>query len=118
MLDEVFVRRMDRELQEHRDHLRREIHERGADPDADEVAFVDDAGFSDRSHSTEERSQLISVVKALRASLQDVERALAKVAAGTYGTCELCGKAIDIERLEALPWAVVCIGCKQKGINA
>ena len=117
MLDEAFIRRMDRELQEHRDHLRREIKEQGADPDADEVAFVDDAGFSDRSHSTEERSRLISVVKALRSSLQDVERALAKVRAGTYGTCELCGKPIDPERLEALPWALVCIDCKQKGVT-
>jgi RNA polymerase-binding transcription factor len=117
MLDEAFIGRMGRELQEHRDHLRREIEEQGADPDADEVAFVDDAGFSDRSHSTEERSQLISVVKALRSTLQDVERAFAKIEAGTYGTCEQCGKPIDPERLEALPWALVCIDCKHKGVT-
>ena len=115
MPDEAFIRRMGLELQEHRDHLRREIEAQGADPDADEVAFVDDAGFSDRSHSTEERSRLISVVKALRSTLQDVERALAKIEPGTYGTCELCGKPIDLERLDALPWALVCINCKQKG---
>jgi len=97
-------------------HLRREIEDQGADPDADEVAFVDDAGFSDRSHSTEERSRLISVVKALRSNLRDVERAMAKMDAGTYGTCERCGKPISPERLEALPWVVLCIECKQKGI--
>ena len=88
----------------------------GADPDADEVAFDDDAGFSDRSHSTEERSRLISVVKALRSNLRDAERALAKMEAGSYGTCERCGNAITPERLEALPWAVLCIDCKQKGV--
>jgi DnaK suppressor protein len=115
MVDEAFIGRMGRELHDHRDHLRREIKDQGADPDADEVAFVDDAGFSDRSHSTEERSRLISVVKALRSTLQDGERALAKIDSGTYGICELCGKPIDLERLEALPWALVCIGCKQKG---
>jgi DnaK suppressor protein len=59
---------------------------------------------------------LISVVRALRSNLRDVERAIAKMDAGTYGTCESCGKLIALERLEALPWAVLCIDCKQKGI--
>ena len=116
MADEAFIERVRRELQEHRDHLRREIADQGADPDADEVAFVDDAGFSDRSHSTEERSRLIALVKALRSNLRDAERALAKITAGSYGTCERCGNAITPERLEALPWAVLCIDCKQRGV--
>jgi RNA polymerase-binding transcription factor len=103
------------QLQEHRVNLRSEIREQGADPDADEVAFVDDAGFSDRSHSTEERSRLISLVKALRSNLRDVDLALRKMDAGTYGTCERCGNPIAPERLEALPWAMLCIDCKQKG---
>ena len=33
---------------------------------------------------------------------------------GTYGTCENCGQAIDVERLEAMPWATLCIDCKRK----
>lgn len=117
MADAAFVAGLRAQLEEHRDHLRREIEDQGADPDADEVAFVDDAGFSDRSHSTEERSRLISVVRALRSNLRDVERALAKIDGGTYGTCERCGKPIAPERLEALPWAVLCIDCKQKGVS-
>ncbi len=116
MLDEAFGDRLRAELEEQRSNLRREIEEQGADPGADEVAFVDDAGFSDRSHSTEERSRLISVVKALRSNLRDVERALAKMDAGTYGTCERCGRPIASERLEALPWALLCIECKHKGV--
>jgi len=104
-------------LTEQRANLREEIEAQGADPDSDEVTFVDDAGFSDRSHSTEERSKLISVVRALRSNLRDVDRALAKMDTGTYGTCERCGKPIAAERLEALPWAVLCIDCKQKGVS-
>lgn len=104
-------------LTEHRANLREEIEGQGADPDSDEVTFVDDAGFSDRSHSTEERSKLISVVRALRSNLHDVERALAKMDAGTYGTCERCGRPIAPERLEALPWAMLCIDCKHKGVT-
>jgi RNA polymerase-binding protein DksA len=97
------------ELVRHRDHLRAEIEAQGADPDSDDVTFAEDAGFADRSHSTEERSRLISVVRALRSNLRDVEHALGKIEAGTYGTCERCGRPIAVERLEALPWAVLCI---------
>jgi DnaK suppressor protein len=116
MADPGFVAGLRAQLEEQRVHLRREIEDQGADPDADEVAFVDDAGFSDRSHSTEERSRLISVVRALRSNLRDVERALAKFDGGAFGTCERCGNPIGPERLEALPWAVLCINCKQKGV--
>ena len=116
MEDRALVQELRDQLEAHARHLRREIEDQGADPDADEVAFVDDAGFSDRSHSTEERSRLISVVKALRSNLRDVERAVAKMDTGTYGTCERCGNPISPERLEALPWAVLCIDCKQKGV--
>jgi len=116
MADPGFVAGLRVQLEEQRVNLRREIEDQGADPDADEVAFVDDAGFSDRSHSTEERSRLISVVRALRSNLRDVERALSKFDGDAYGTCERCGNPIGPERLEALPWAVLCINCKQKGV--
>jgi DnaK suppressor protein len=101
-------------LEERRDELRRELREHGADPDRDEVAFDDDAGFADRSHSTEERSRLIALVSALRADLLEVRRALAALDGGTYGTCERCGNPIGDERLDAIPWATLCIDCKRR----
>jgi len=114
LVEEELVERMRGALTEQRSQLRREIGEQGADPDSDEVSFVDDAGFSDRSHSTQERSRLIAVVEALRVNLVEVERALERIDAGTYGMCERCGKPIDLARLEARPWALLCIDCKQK----
>ena len=113
-LDETALARLRDELTRHRDFLRAEIRAQGADPDSDDVNFVDDAGFADRGHSSEERSQVIAVVRALRANLRDVDRALAKMEAGTYGTCERCGQPISLERLEALPWAELGIDCKQR----
>jgi RNA polymerase-binding transcription factor len=44
--------------------------------------------------------------------LEAVERALARLEAGSYGTCLRCGKPIAAERLEALPWAAHCIDCQ------
>lgn len=116
-MDEVMSRRQS-ELEEQRNHLRAEIVSQGADPDSDEVTFIDDAGFADRSHNTEERSRLISVAAALRSNLRDVDRALVKIAVGTYGVCERCGEPIASERLDALPWAMLCIRCKQEGVRA
>jgi DnaK suppressor protein len=113
-LDEATLARLRQELIRHRGFLRAEIASQGADPDSDDVNLVDDVGFADRGHSSEERSQVIAVVRALRSNLRDVERALSKMETGTFGICERCGKPISTERLEALPWAELCIDCKQR----
>jgi RNA polymerase-binding protein DksA len=44
--------------------------------------------------------------------LEAVDGALARLDAGTYGTCARCGRPIAAERLEALPWAAHCIECQ------
>ena len=45
--------------------------------------------------------------------LEAVEAALARLDAGTFGTCIRCGRPIAPERLEALPWAAHCIECQR-----
>jgi DnaK suppressor protein len=47
----------------------------------------------------------------LNTLLDDVSRAQAKLAEESYGECDACGAAIAPERLEALPWAVLCVRC-------
>jgi len=42
-------------------------------------------------------------------TLTQIDRALARLDDGTYGTCERCGKPIGEERLHARPWATLCI---------
>ncbi len=49
-----------------------------------------------------------------RAELQRIESALRKLDEGSYGTCESCGNPIAPERLEAIPWAALCIDCARK----
>ncbi|HEX7043199.1 MAG TPA: TraR/DksA C4-type zinc finger protein [Burkholderiales bacterium] len=46
--------------------------------------------------------------------LRDVEAALARIAAGTYGKCEECGGDIDKARLEAYPTATRCVECERR----
>jgi RNA polymerase-binding transcription factor len=43
-----------------------------------------------------------------------IDAALARIDAGTYGKCVNCGAQIPEERLEAMPWATLCIDCKRK----
>src|SRR5512145_3032174 len=44
--------------------------------------------------------------------LTQIERAIGKLKAGTYGTCEGCQKKIPIARLNALPFSTACIECQ------
>lgn len=46
--------------------------------------------------------------------LADIDAALKRIEGGTYGTCTNCGKAIAPERLEARPWATLCIDCQRQ----
>jgi DnaK suppressor protein len=102
-------------LEQQRDNLHKEITDLGGDPNSDDAEIDVERGFADSAHSTAERARVLSVMKALRANLRWVNRALKKMELGTYGVCERCGTEIGIERLEALPWAILCIDCKQKG---
>jgi RNA polymerase-binding transcription factor DksA len=58
-----------------------------------------------------ERSQIGALVQQVRHHLTEIDAALERVDAGTYGVCERCGAAIGDARLEALPAARTCIGC-------
>lgn len=46
--------------------------------------------------------------------LGQVERALAKLKSGTYGTCEGCGQKIPVIRLNALPFSTLCVSCQRE----
>jgi DnaK suppressor protein len=108
--------RLRRVLEEEREALRSQLVDHGADPDSDAVPGVHfDHGFADSAQATAERARLLSLIEGLRQNLTDVERALEKLrAGGGYGLCERCGKEIGPDRLEALPWARLCIECKQR----
>jgi DnaK suppressor protein len=45
--------------------------------------------------------------------LELVDEALARLDAGTFGSCVRCGKPIAPDRLDALPWAARCIDCQR-----
>ena len=64
---------------------------------------------ADMGTETFEREKDLSILEQVEAELADVEHALRRLDDGTYGTCEVCGKAIPDERLEAMPAARFCL---------
>lgn len=58
-----------------------------------------------------ERSQTEGLLESAREHLEEIRSAFARLDAGTYGTCERCGRPISDARLEARPVARLCIDC-------
>ena len=65
-----------------------------------------------------EREKQLSLRRDDEKRLEIIERALGKLAAGGYGACEACGRAIPRARLEAEPAALYCIGCERARAGA
>ena len=73
-----------------------------ATPDQDMMGEIDDNDAADRFEDFEERTGMVTT---LQSRISDVNRALQKIEAGTFGTCEVCGEPIEEDRLEANPAA-------------
>jgi DnaK suppressor protein len=71
--------------------------------------------FGKREEGADEALELekrLVMEQRLIESLNDIEHALEKYAAGTYGLCDACGQPIEPARLEAMPQASLCLSCK------
>ena len=92
---------IDREVEKHRGQRIQDLVQRPAD--AEDYATAD--VLMDLNLAEIDRD-----VKELRA----VEYALGRLKRGEYGTCQSCGRQIDPARLDALPYAVLCIDCQTR----
>ena len=61
-----------------------------------------------------EREHELALTYNARELLVQAERALGRIDAGTYGSCESCGEPIGKARLQAFPRATLCVSCKQR----
>jgi DnaK suppressor protein len=69
---------------------------------------------ADASSKVAQREHDLALTQNARELLGQVEHALARIDAGTYGVCESCGKPIGKARLQAFPRASLCVECKQR----
>ncbi len=71
--------------------------------------------FGKREEEAAETSELenrMALEKRILDQMAEVDNALSKFEKGNYGICEGCDQPIDINRLEALPQAALCMSCK------
>jgi DnaK suppressor protein len=80
-----------------------------------DIQFDDESGEGGTVTVDRERDLALSA-QAL-AAVEEIDHALAKMNNGTYGICENCGRLIPKARLEALPYARLCIDCKSGGLS-
>jgi DnaK suppressor protein len=81
------------------------------DSDINIQEVQDEADMADRSEEYEERSSLL---KSLEKRFADVNKALSKIENKTFGSCEVCGKEIEEDRLAVHPSATTCKVCMNK----
>lgn len=103
------------DLEGQRSRLVEQLDELGATPSGDlrsDVNYGD--GFADAAATTAERTERLGLVETLKGQLDEVDKALERIEAGTYGQCAQCGKEIPPARLEARPESTLCIDCKSR----
>ncbi|HXF81978.1 MAG TPA: TraR/DksA family transcriptional regulator [bacterium] len=72
-----------------------------------------DEDLADVASNTFEREKGLALESSVQAMLAQVEEALGRIDDGSYGQCQRCGDPIDIARLRVLPFATLCIRCKE-----
>jgi DnaK suppressor protein len=74
-----------------------------------DVALGSDNHVGDAASVTFDRELDEGLEEGAQQTLEQIDRALGRLDAGSYGTCERCDKPIGEERLRARPWATLCI---------
>jgi RNA polymerase-binding protein DksA len=69
---------------------------------------------ADIASETFEREKDLAIGESVETLLNQVITALEKVDRGTYGVCDACGRPIKKARLEALPFATLCLDCQDR----
>lgn len=97
------IKRLEREkthLIEELGHLYNQLHiEIEADVEGGDPELVD-------------RDMTMSLIRVQERQLNEINRALDDARRGLYGICERCGQPINLERLEIIPEATLCVKCK------
>ena len=101
-------------------HLRERIVRAAADLAADDEGVGEINSAAGDQHIADHASDLVDLEVDLSLEenagnvIAEIDDALERIAAGTYGTCAVCGAAIPEERLAAVPYATLCLDDKRR----
>lgn len=98
--------------------LREEVlSEHGEGGEADQLGELSsyDQHQADVGSEVFEREKDLSIVQQVEEQIGEVKAAMTRLHDGTYGRCERCGKPIGGDRLDAIPWARLCLDDQAAG---
>ena len=108
--------RFRRRLEEEQQRLQEMI--RDIEAEREEVRLTETSSDRSPDPNTAEGGSLafemekeLSILQNTRDILSKVEDAMTRIDDGTYGICDVCGEAIPVARLEALPYTKMCVRC-------
>jgi RNA polymerase-binding protein DksA len=113
------LERLRQKLQDEKLRLRHQAEELTAEAEqlarereAGDTQFDEESGEGDTVNIERERDLLLSATA--RQVVDEIGDALERIKRGKYGVCKPAGRKISLERLEAIPWAQVCVDCKAR----
>ena len=92
------------ELTQHSDEISKDLHHETQDIEKD---------FAEQATQLENQEVLEFLGDEAKARLLSVNKALLRIEAGNFGICEQCGKRINGQRLEIIPYVSLCIQCAE-----
>lgn len=92
------------ELLERHERLDDHLHHRDGPVSAD---------FEEQATERHNDDVVAALDDSVRSELRAIDAALERIESGRFGLCGRCGKAIERARLEAIPYATTCVGCKE-----
>ena len=69
--------------------------------------------FSEQATQMENQDVLMSLDQDTKTTVMQIDKALMRIKGGSYGSCESCGDKINEKRLDAVPFANLCIKCAE-----
>jgi RNA polymerase-binding protein DksA len=99
-------------LRHQAEELTAEAEQLAREREAGDTQFDEESGEGDTVNIERERDLLLSATA--RQVVEEIDDALERIKRGKYGSCKPAGRKISLERLEAIPWAQVCVDCKAR----
>ena len=108
-IHEALVARRD-QLQGELDRLASDMRDLGSDQEVERGSVGNHS--ADDGSDVQEQERILTMTNDLNDMLSEVNGAMGRLDAGTYGICVRCGKPINPERLEAFPWVQYDVECQ------
>ncbi len=109
----TFLLELRRRLAANVSHMQQEAMDGGNAAGRGELSDISLEHLADRGSDTFTKDLMLGMIEDNEAEIIDIDRALEKIGDGTYGICESCRDNISMARIKAIPFARLCIKCKQ-----